>query len=109
MVQLVDDIIGQCLVWQDQGLNVVFVMVIEIWGFVLCFVGSQLVINENGDFVGLVLGGCIEGVVVEEVFEVMEIGQIKFFDFGVSNLKVWEVGFVCGGKIQIYVDFVCVS
>ncbi len=109
MAHSADDIIGQCLAWQDEGLSVALATVIETWGSAPRPVGSQLGINENGDFVGSVSGGCIEGAVVEEALDAMETGQAKLLDYGVSNTKAWEVGLACGGKIQIYVDPVLAS
>jgi len=67
-------------------------------------VGSHLVINEEGEFLGSVSGGCIEGAVVAEAIEVMADGKPRVLDFGVSNEDAWEVGLSCGGAIKIYVE-----
>ena len=63
-----------------------------------------MVVNENGDFVGSVSGGCIEGTVVAEAVEIIGSGTPKLMEFGVTNSQAWEVGLACGGKIQVFVE-----
>ena len=66
--------------------------------------GSHLVINDKGEFLGSVSGGCIEGAVVAEALEVMIEGYPRTLEFGVSDEEAWEVGLSCGGAIRIYVE-----
>lgn len=74
-------------------------IVIEIWGFVLCLVGFYLVIDFEGNFEGFVFGGCVEGVVVVEVVDVIDSGKLIMLEFGVVDEMVWCVGLFCGGRI----------
>ena len=66
--------------------------------------GSQLLVNDQGDFLGSVSGGCIEGAVVSEALAVIESGAPRLLDFGVSDEQAWDVGLSCGGKVQVYVE-----
>jgi xanthine/CO dehydrogenase XdhC/CoxF family maturation factor len=67
-------------------------------------VGSQLRVDEHGEFLGSVSGGCIEGAVVGEALEVIASGRPRLLDFGVSDETAWEAGLSCGGKVQVYVE-----
>lgn len=102
--QDVNDVMEQAATWHDSGTRVALATVIRTWGSSPRPVGSQLAVNESGDFVGSVSGGCIEGAVVLEAIEAMKDGKPRRLDFGVTNEQAWEVGLACGGKIAIYVE-----
>lgn len=99
-----DDVLAQAAAWHDQGLGVALATVVETWGSSPRPTGSQLVVNSDGDFMGSVSGGCIEGAVVLEALEVIKKGKPKRLDFGVTNEQAWEVGLACGGKVAVYVE-----
>jgi xanthine/CO dehydrogenase XdhC/CoxF family maturation factor len=67
-------------------------------------VGSQLVIDADGNFEGSVSGGCVEGAVVTEALEAIDTGKPKVLSFGVADETAWEVGLACGGRIRVYVE-----
>ena len=74
------------------------------WGSSPRPVGSNLVIASDGTFEGSVSGGCVEGAVIEAAKEVIETGQQRLLEFGVSNDEAWEVGLACGGEIEVLVE-----
>ena len=90
--------------WKAAGRGVALATVVATWGSSPRPVGSQLVVEEGGDFVGSVSGGCIEGAVVSEAMEVMNSGKPKVLEYGVTNELAWEVGLACGGTIQVFVE-----
>ncbi len=90
--------------WQAAGRRVAIATVIATWGSSPRPVGSQLLVDEHGEFLGSVSGGCIEGAVVGEALEVIASGTPRLLDFGVSDETAWEVGLSCGGKVQVYVE-----
>ena len=55
--------------WVAEGRKVALATVIETWGSAPQPVGSQLVIDGDGNFEGSVSGGCVEGAVVTEALE----------------------------------------
>ena len=99
-----DDVLRQAVAWNEEGKGVATATVVTTWGSAPRPVGSQLVVEEGGGFVGSVSGGCIEGAVVREALEVMQDGKPRLLEFGVSNAEAWEVGLACGGTMQIYVE-----
>ena len=90
--------------WVTEGRKVALATVIETWGSAPQPVGSQLVIDGDGNFEGSVSGGCVEGAVVTEALEAIASGKSKVLAFGVADETAWEVGLACGGKIRVYVE-----
>jgi xanthine/CO dehydrogenase XdhC/CoxF family maturation factor len=90
--------------WQADGRRIAIATVVDTWGSSPRPVGSQLLVDENGGFLGSVSGGCIEGAVIGEALEVIASGEPRLLDFGVSNEQAWEVGLSCGGRVQVYVE-----
>ena len=102
--ELDKDILDIAISWNTSGLKLAIATVIKTWGSSPRPVGSQLLINETGEFVGSVSGGCIEGAVIQSALEVIEDKKPRLLDFGVTNSQAWEVGLACGGKVQIFVE-----
>lgn len=90
--------------WRKEGRGVAIATVIATWGSSPRPVGSQLVLDEDGRFVGSVSGGCIEGAVIAEGIEAIRDGRPRVLDYGVDNEQAWEVGLTCGGKVEVYVE-----
>ena len=98
------DVLATAWDWRNQGMKVAIATVVTTWGSAPRPTGSQLAINEAGGFVGSVSGGCIEGAVVQEALGIMESGETKMLEFGVSDDQAWEVGFACGGEVKVFVE-----
>lgn len=90
--------------WVGEGRNVAVATVVETWGSAPRPVGSQLVIDTDGNFHGSVSGGCVEGAVVNEAAEVIDSGTPRMLEFGVADETAWRVGLSCGGRISVYVE-----
>ncbi|MEZ5931879.1 MAG: XdhC family protein [Alphaproteobacteria bacterium] len=102
-----DEVLQQLASWQQGGHKVAVATVVSTWGSSPRPVGSQLGINDKGEMVGSVSGGCIEGAVVREALEIMEgSGPPRLLDYGVSNEQAWEVGLACGGKLEVFIEAV---
>lgn len=98
------DVLGQARAWREQGLGVALATVVGTWGSSPRPMGSQLVVNRDGAFLGSVSGGCVEGAVVEEALGVIASGEPRLLEFGVTNEMAWEVGLACGGQVRIFVE-----
>ena len=90
--------------WLAEKRLVALATVIETWGSAPQPVGSQLVIDGEGNFMGSVSGGCVEGAVITDALDVMKTGEPRILDFGVADETAWKVGLACGGKIRVYVE-----
>ena len=98
------DILAEAARWLEAGKGVALATVVTTWGSSPRPVGSQLAVDDAGQMIGSVSGGCIEGAVVKEALEAIGDGKPRLLDFGVSNEQAWEVGLACGGKVQVYVE-----
>jgi xanthine/CO dehydrogenase XdhC/CoxF family maturation factor len=99
-----EKVLEQAAAWKAAGKDVALATVVTTWGSSPRPVGSQLAVSGEGQFIGSVSGGCIEGAVVQEALEAMKTGKPKVLDFGVSDEMAWEVGLACGGKVQVFVE-----
>jgi len=97
------EIIEQSLLWIEQGREIALATVIATWGSSPRPVGSQMVVDGNGNFEGSVSGGCIEAEVIAEALEVIEEGVPRILSFGVTNAQAWDSGLACGGKVDVWV------
>lgn len=100
----IDDVLGTAENWLDEGRKVALATVVKTWGSSPRPVGSRLVIDGDGAMVGSVSGGCIEGAVIKEAFEIMDGGEARLMEFGVSDEQAWDVGLACGGNVQVWVE-----
>jgi xanthine/CO dehydrogenase XdhC/CoxF family maturation factor len=99
-----DDILEQAAQWRDEGRSVALATVVATWGSSPRPIGSQLAVDEKGNMLGSVSGGCIEGAVVHEARAVMETGEPKLLEYGVTDETAWEVGLACGGTVRVFVE-----
>ena len=99
-----EDILRAAEDWRAKGRAVALATVVETWGSAPRPVGSNLVIDDQGNFLGSVSGGCVEGAVVTEALDVIESGKPKTLEFGVADETAWKVGLSCGGTIRVYVE-----
>jgi xanthine dehydrogenase accessory factor len=97
-------IIQRALAWSAEGRSVALATVIQTWGSAPQPVGSQLAVDEKGNFVGSVSGGCVEGEVIAEAAEVLSSAKPRVLLFGVEDSVAWKAGLACGGTIRIFLD-----
>ena len=64
-----------------------------------------MAVNELGEVVGSVSGGCVEGAVVSESLSILggerDAGVITF---GYSDDEAFAVGLTCGGTIRLFIE-----
>ena len=99
-----NDILQTAEDWRRQGRQVALATVVETWGSAPRPVGANLVIDGEGNFLGSVSGGCVEGAVVTEALDVIDSGKAKMLEFGVADETAWKVGLSCGGRIRVLVE-----
>ncbi|MBS7554019.1 XdhC family protein [Ancylobacter dichloromethanicus] len=104
MLSREEDVLQAAAGWRRAGRGVALATVIETWGSAPRPVGSHLAIDEDGNFLGSVSGGCVEGAVVAEAAEVIADGSPRLLEFGVADETAWQVGLSCGGRIAVYVE-----
>jgi len=104
MLERDEDILQAAEEWKKAGYGVALATVVETWGSAPRPAGSNLVINDEGTFLGSVSGGCVEGAVVTEALDIIASGQPKLLEFGVADETAFNVGLSCGGTIRVFVE-----
>ena len=67
--------------------------------------GAAMAVNEEGEVVGSVSGGCVEGAVVAEALEMLRAhSDAKVVTFGYSDDEAFAVGLTCGGTIHLFLQ-----
>lgn len=100
----VDDILTPTSLWLKQKKRIALATVISTWGSSPRPVGGQMAIDENGEIIGSVSGGCIEGSVISEGINSINDGKSRIKDYGISNDMAWEVGLACGGELKVLIQ-----
>jgi xanthine/CO dehydrogenase XdhC/CoxF family maturation factor len=101
---MIDDVLGQAEAWLAEGHGVALGTVVKTWGSAPRQAGSQIVIRDDGAFLGSVSGGCVEGAVIESAQDAIRTGLARKLAFGVTDEDAWAVGLACGGQIEIFVE-----
>ena len=99
-----DDILRAAQAWREAGRAVAVATVVNTWGSAPRPVGSRLVIDGEGLFLGSVSGGCVEGDVVAEALACIADGEARLIEFGVADETAWRAGLSCGGRIRVLVE-----
>lgn len=99
-----DSIPEIALGWHRAGKGAALATVVETWGSAPRQAGSQLAISGEGEIMGSVSGGCVEGAVVTEALEALADGRPRLLTFGVSDDTAFAVGLACGGTIRVLVE-----
>lgn len=101
-----DDVLGTAEAWLGAGRGVALATVVETWGSAPRPVGSQMVIDAEGNFEGSISGGCVEAAVVDAAADVIETAGAVLLQFGVADETAWSLGLSCGGRIAVHVEAV---
>lgn len=100
----VDDILTPLSVWLKDKRKIALATVISTWGSAPRPVGGQMAIDQNGEIIGSVSGGCIEGAVITEGIKSLSDGKTRVKDYGISNDMAWEIGLACGGELKVLIQ-----
>ncbi|WP_033330107.1 XdhC family protein, partial [Streptomyces yerevanensis] len=65
-------------------------------------VGTSVAVDEDGNAVGSISGGCVEGAVYELCRQVLrDRGAPQRARFGYSDDDAFAVGLTCGGELDV--------
>jgi xanthine dehydrogenase accessory factor len=90
--------------WARAGRGAALATVVETWGSAPRPKGAQLAVSGDGEMMGSVSGGCVEGAVVAEALEALGDGEPRLLRYGVSDEDAFAVGLACGGTIRVMVE-----
>ncbi len=98
VLEVVDD-------WVQKGSAVALATVVDTRRSAPRPAGTKMAVNDAGDLIGAVSGGCVEGAVVQVAEKILrgEEGP-SLLDYGIADEDAWDVGLPCGGEISIWAE-----
>ena len=98
------DVLSKLDEWWAKGETAALATVVGTYSSAPRQPGASMLIGPDGEAVGSVSGGCVEGAVYELGQEVLAEGRPLFQRYGVSDEDAFTVGLTCGGIIDIFVE-----
>jgi len=98
------DLLDELDRWRAEDVPVAIARVVDLDGSGPRAPGAAMAVNERGEVIGSVSGGCVEGAVVTEALEVLRTGERKVVTFGYSDDEAFAVGLTCGGTIHLFIE-----
>ena len=91
--------------WKSEGKRIALARVVDIEGSGPRDPGAAMAVNQDGEVVGSVSGGCVEGAVVAEALGMLNgDNQPRLVIFGYSDDEAFAVGLTCGGIIHLFLQ-----
>lgn len=92
--------------WREHGRALVLATVYETAGSTYSKAGAQMLIDEAGNFQGMLSGGCLEGDLAARAAAVLASGkpQSVTFDLGGSDDGLWGLGVGCDGLMRVFLQ-----
>jgi len=90
--------------WKAAGHSIALARVIKAKGSSPRPMGSMMFMSADGQMMGSVSGGCVEGEMVKNAAKVFEGMQSVKLGFGVADEDAWAVGLPCGGAIHTFLQ-----
>jgi xanthine dehydrogenase accessory factor len=102
----VRDILSRITKWWEAGETFGLATVVRTYRSAPRDPGAALAVSSSadGEVVGSVSGGCVEGAVYELSLEVCQTGDAVLQTYGVSDDDAFAVGLTCGGILHIFVE-----
>lgn len=101
----VKDLLDDLDRWRDAGKRIAVARVVDIEGSGPRDPGAAMAVSADGEVVGSVSGGCVEGAVVTEALAVLAGDrQPGIVTFGYSDDEAFAVGLTCGGTIRLFIE-----
>lgn len=98
------DVLDRLLPWWEDGSTVALATVVGTWRSAPRQPGAAMLVGVDGEAVGSVSGGCVEGAVYELGRQVIDTGEPVLQRYGVSDDEAMGVGLTCGGILDVYVE-----
>ncbi|MFP5336554.1 MAG: XdhC family protein [Actinomycetes bacterium] len=98
------EVLPQLLAWWREGRPVGMGTVVATWRSAPRPAGAAMLVGPDGEAVGSVSGGCVEGAVYELAEQVVASGEPVLQRYGVSDDDAFAVGLTCGGILDVFVE-----
>ncbi|BBC38483.1 Xanthine dehydrogenase [Streptomyces graminofaciens] len=93
--------------WCREARPFALATVVDVTGSAPLPVGTSVAVDEDGNAVGSISGGCVEGAVYELCRQVLhDQGPPQRAWFGYSDDDAFAVGLTCGGELDVLVQHI---
>jgi xanthine dehydrogenase accessory factor len=99
----VRDIVDGLAAWRAAGHGFALATVVGTWDSAPRRPGAAMAVNDRGEVLGSVSGGCVEAAVYAAAGEVLATGRSQTQTYGVSDGEAFDVGLACGGTIEVLI------
>ena len=92
---------------QSTKQEIVLATIIETMGSTYQKAGARMLIAKDGEFTGLLGGGCFEADLREQAESLFENKQSKviFYDMRSPEDEIWGLGLGCNGAVRISLQY----
>ncbi len=89
-----------------EGTPMAIATIVSVHGSTYRRPGARLLVPKEGEPVGNLSGGCLEGQVTEIARDVMasEEPRLEFYDLTADDEVVWGWGLGCNGAIEVFIE-----
>jgi xanthine dehydrogenase accessory factor len=98
------EVLAELLAVYQRGGTAAMGTVVKTWRSAPRPAGATMLVTDQGEAVGSVSGGCVEGALFDLGQEVLQDGIARFETYGVSDDDAFAVGLTCGGILDIFIE-----
>ena len=99
-----NDVLPELHTWTERGDRIALATVVAVKKSAPRPPGAKMAVNQDGEIIGAVSGGCVEGAVIEIADQVLRGQPPRLVHFGIADEEAWDVGLPCGGEIDVWVQ-----
>lgn len=103
MIDIIDDLER----WRVEGRTFAVARIVDMDGSGPRMAGATMAVNQEGEVVGSISGGCLESSVVEAALTLIDQrgeGRVMRFDAVSDPLDPMSVGLTCGGTVGVFIE-----
>lgn len=84
--------------------KVALATVVKVHGSAYRREGAKMYIDEAGNTLGMISGGCLENDVAEVAKDVLATNRAILRKYNMDEDLVWGMGLGCPGEVEIYIE-----
>jgi len=97
------ELVALAIEWMRAERKIALVTLVNIEGNAPYPVGSQMLVNELGDFVGQITGGCAESAIADQAVVAITNAENQTQRYGLDS-PYFDIQLPCGSGIDVYFD-----
>lgn len=90
--------------WRAQGRRVALARLVDVEGSGPRLPGAAMAVNDQGEVLGSVTGGCVESAVVTTALDILDGAPPRLETYGYADADAIAVGLTCGGTVHLYIE-----